>query len=99
MYGGAILEVKITRIHKNNNKYNVQKDNLFPLSEGAIYDFDVVGICINYSNSYELIYDNGEKVKTLTYPCGSGIREDGKKYSVFADSAKQKFVLFADVEK
>lgn len=93
------MKVKVISANKHNNEYNVQKDSLNPLEINKKYDFEVVGNSLNYFDRYELIYNDGRKVREVIYPCGKSIGEDNNSYGIFVDVMNKRFVLFKDIKK
>lgn len=93
------MKVKVISVNKHNNEYNVKKDSLNPLEINKEYDFDVVGNSLNYLDRYELVYNDGRKVRDVMYPCGKSIGEDNNSYGIFVDVLNKRFVLFKDVKK
>ena len=54
---------------------------------------------MNYFDRYELMYNNGRKVRDVMYPCGKSTGEDNNSYGIFVDVMNKRFVLFKDVKK
>lgn len=93
------MKVKVISVNKHNNEYNVQKDSLNPLEINKEYDFDVVGNSLNYFDRYELMYNDGRKVRDVMYPCGKSTDKDSNSYGIFVDVMNKRFVLFKDIKK
>ena len=93
------MKVKVISVNKHNNEYNVKKDSLNPLEINKEYDFDVVGNSLNYLDRYELMYNDGRKVRDVMYPCGKSTGEDNNSYGIFVDVMNKRFVLFKDIKK
>ena len=100
MIGGKkSMKVKVISVDKHNNECNVQKDGLYPLEINKEYDFEVVGNSLNYFDRYELMYNDGRKVRDVLYPCGKSISKDNDSYGIFVDVLNKRFVLFKDIKK
>lgn len=93
------MKVKVISVDKHNNECNVQKDGLYPLEINKEYDFEVVGNSLNYFDRYELMYNDGRKVRDVMYPCGKSISKDNDSYGIFVDVLNKRFVLFKDIKK
>lgn len=93
------MKVKVISVNKHNNEYNTQKDGLYPLEINKEYDFDVIGNSLNYLDRYELMYNDGRKVRDVMYPCGKSTDEDSNSYGIFVDVMNKRFVLFKDIKK
>ena len=91
--------VKVISVNKHNNEYNTRKDDLYSLEINKEYDFDVVGNSLNYFDRYELIYNDGRKVRDVMYPCGKSTDKDRNSYGIFVDVLNKRFVLFKDIKK
>ena len=91
--------VKVISVNKHNNEYNTRKDDLYSLEINKEYDFDVVGNSLNYLDRYELIYNDGRKVRDVMYPCGKSTDKDNNSYGIFVDVLNKRFVLFKDIKK
>ncbi|RHU02383.1 hypothetical protein DW711_10705 [Ruminococcus sp. AM27-16] len=93
------MKVKVISVNKHNNEYNTQKDGLRSLEINKEYNLEVVGSSLNYFDRYELMYNNGRKVRDVMYPCGKSTGEDNNSYGIFVDVMNKRFVLFKDVKK
>ena len=91
--------VKVISVNKHNNEYNTRKDDLYSLEINKEYDFDVVGNSLNYLDRYELIYNDGRKVRDVMYQCGKSTDKDSNSYGIFVDFLNKRFVLFKDIKK
>ena len=91
--------VKVISVNKHNNEYNTRKDDLYSLEINKEYDFDVVGNSLNYLDRYELIYNDGRKVRDVMYACGKSTDKDSNSYGIFVDVLNKRFVLFKDIKK